>query len=278
MKDLLISSVDRNDRMRPNGHMIIPGPDEILKQFGTHYQPIVDLNTGGVSGFEALARRIHEDGTMHPAGDVIEEIEKDPERLYSLIRAGLTSIQKDIVPLFQRIDSFYVSVNISPVVLGGGTIAVMLEDLGLDRYLNRLVCEVTERQSLTDIGREALERGRSLGIRVAVDDFGTGNSDIAQIAGLDLDILKIDRSLVVPALTNRTAARLLRGIVALASALHMHTVAEGIETWEQAFFLRAAGVDAGQGWFWSKALPADQLETVLQKGFPLTDRPAVSES
>jgi sensor c-di-GMP phosphodiesterase-like protein len=61
---------------------------------------------------------------------------------------------------------------------------------------------------------------------------------------------------------------MLRGIVALAAALRLHTVAEGVETWEEAFFLRAAGVDYGQGWFWSKAVPALEASRMLKAGFP----------
>jgi EAL domain-containing protein (putative c-di-GMP-specific phosphodiesterase class I) len=108
-----------------------------------------------------------------------------------------------------------------------------------------------------------------------LDDFGTGHSGLSQFVGLDLDVLKIDQSLLLPVLENRTAARMLRGIVGLAAALHVRTIAEGVETWEQAFFLRAAGVDHGQGFFWSPAVPADQVEAVLQRGFAdRLDRPS----
>jgi EAL domain-containing protein (putative c-di-GMP-specific phosphodiesterase class I) len=71
-------------------------------------------------------------------------------------------------------------------------------------------------------------------------------------------------------LTDQTAARMLRGIVALAAVLRLRTVAEGVETWEEAFFLRAAGVDCGQGWFWSKAVSAPEASRVLNEGFSLS--------
>jgi sensor c-di-GMP phosphodiesterase-like protein len=102
---------------------------------------------------------------------------------------------------------------------------------------------------------------------VAIDDFGTGHSGLMQIVGVDFDILKIDHSLIESVLTNHTAARMLRGIVALAAALRLHTVAEGVETWEEAFFLRAAGVDCGQGWFWSKAVSAAEAARILEEGY-----------
>lgn len=65
---------------------------------------------------------------------------------------------------------------------------------------------------------------------------------------------------------------MLRGIVALAAALRLRTVAEGVETWEEAFFLRAAGVDCGQGWFWSKAVCASEASRMLEQGYPILRR------
>ena len=248
--------------------MDLPSVNEIPRQFVAHYQPIVDIYTGVVVGFEALARRFHTDGSIQPSGDLLEQIEQDSDRLTALIRTVLTCIRRDLIALFDRYPDFYVSVNIPPVVIGTGRIIDMLQELELAPYLKRLVCEITERQVLAELGRSSLEMARGIGIRVAVDDFGTGNSGLRQIAGLDIDILKIDRSLIVPALQNRISGKLLRGIVALAAALHMRTVAEGVETWEQAFFLQAAGVDYGQGWYWSKALPPEEVEVALKSGFP----------
>lgn len=249
--------------------MVAPTPDEIAKHFTAHYQPIVDLNTGAVAGFEALARVIKSDRSVTTAGAVIEEIEGRSETLKALIRTILASIRRDMVPLFERHQRFYVSVNIPPVVLGRGQVLPIVKELELTPYLNRIVCEVTERQALTSVGRSALEGARQSGMSVAIDDFGTGHSGLMQIVGLDFEILKIDRSLIETVLTNQTAARMLRGIVALAAALRLHTVAEGVETWEEAFFLRAAGVDCGQGWFWSKAVSAPEASRILEHGYPL---------
>ena len=238
-------------------------------RFAVHYQPIVDLNGGQVIGFEALMRLRGEDGTVSSPEGVIEEIEKDLDALTDLIRELLAAVLRDAAPLFGRYPDFYVSVNIPPAVLGSGRLKPVIEELNLMPHVKRLVVEVTERQSLTDLGRMALKMAREHGIRTAVDDFGTGHSGIEQIAGLDFDILKIDRSLIRPALTDRFSARMLRGIVALASVLHVRTIAEGVETWEEAFFTKAAGVDYGQGWYWSKALPPEAIEDVLAKGiFP----------
>ena len=252
--------------------MAAPTPDEIVKRFTAYYQPIVDLNTGAVAGFEALARVMESDGSAKTAGAVIGEIEQQTDTLKALIWAILQSIRRDMVPLFERHQHFYVSVNIPPAILGSGQVLQIVEEMQLRPYLSRIVCEVTERQALTSVGRAALERARRSGMSVAIDDFGTGHSGLMQIVGLDFDILKIDHSLIENILTNQTAARMLRGIVALAAALRLHTVAEGVENWEEAFFLRAAGVDCGQGWFWSKAVSAPDAARVLEQGYPPSRR------
>jgi sensor c-di-GMP phosphodiesterase-like protein len=248
--------------------MATPTPEEIAKQFTAYYQPIVDLNSGTVAGFESLARVVEADGSITTPGAVIEEIERGSDTLKALIRTILASIRRDMVPLFDRHHHFYVSVNIPPVILGSGEVLRIVEELQLTPYLSRIVCEVTERQALTSVGRSALEGARQAGMSVAIDDFGTGHSGLMQIVGLNFDILKIDHSLIETILTDQTAARMLRGIVALAAALRLHTVAEGVESWDEAFFLRAAGVDCGQGWFWSKAVSATDASRILEEGYP----------
>ena len=259
--------------------MVLPTPDDITRRFVAHYQPIVDLNSGAVIGFEALARMVQSDGSLTTPGKIIDDIEQQDEALKALIRAILNSIRQDMVPLFEEQQNFYVSVNIPPVILGSGQVLQVVEELGLRSHLKRIMCEVTERQALTAVGRSALELARQSGVSIAIDDFGSGHSGLMQIVGLDFDVLKIDRSLIETILTNQTAARMLRGIVALAAALRLRTVAEGVENWEEAFFLRAAGIDCGQGWFWSKALTASEAARVLQQGFPLTrDRRATSKN
>jgi EAL domain-containing protein (putative c-di-GMP-specific phosphodiesterase class I) len=205
----------------------------------------------------------------------MEELEREPEAQHILIRHLLAGVRDEIVPLFERRPEFYVSVNIPPAILGTGRIGQIIQELGFERWLTRLVVEITERQALSDIGRTGIDVARSLGIGVALDDFGTGHSGLSQFVGLDLDMLKIDRSLLVSVLDNRAAARMLRGIVGLAAALRLRTVAEGVESWEQAFFLRAAGVDQGQGFYWSPAVPAAEVAALLDRGFAHTlERPA----
>jgi EAL domain-containing protein (putative c-di-GMP-specific phosphodiesterase class I) len=238
-----------------------------LAALTTHYQPIVDLDNGAVVGFEALSRLVDSDGSVRSAGALMDELERDPEAQYAVIERLLDALHRDIVPIFERRSGFYVSLNIPPAVLGAGRIGPMLAGSGLARWLPRLVVEITERQALSELGRVAIDASRALGISVALDDFGTGHSGLSQFVGLDLDVLKVDRALLLPVLANRTAARMLRGIVGLAAALRMRTIAEGVESWEQAFFLRAAGIDYGQGYFWSPAVAASEIEAMIEHGF-----------
>ncbi len=233
-----------------------------------HFQPIVDLNTGQVLGAETLARFVNPDGTLCMPGGIIERIEENLDDLEALMWSLFRCVAEHAGPILDRHPGLYISINVPPVILGSGRLRPMFAKLDLARHPERIVCELTERQALTDIGRQALVTAHALGVRVAMDDFGTGQSGLKQLIGLPLDILKIDKSQVDPLMQDPTADRLLRGVVALASALRVKVIAEGVERREQAFFLRAAGVDAGQGWLWSKAVPAEDLETLITAGFP----------
>ncbi len=234
-----------------------------------YYQPIVDLNTGLVLGAEALARFVERDGTVRLPAGIIERIEGSMDDLEAFTHKLFRCVAEQAGPLLDRHRGFYISVNMPPVILGSPNLKRIFEESRLDRYTDRLVCEITERQVLTDAGRDALAIVRPLGLRIAVDDFGTGASGLKQLIGLPLDILKIDKSEVDPLLKDPSADRLMRGLVALASALRVKVIAEGVESREQAFFLRAVGVDAAQGWLWSKAVEADTLERLITSDHPI---------
>jgi sensor c-di-GMP phosphodiesterase-like protein len=220
-----------------------------------------------VLGAETLVRFVNPDGTLRLPGGIIERIEDSLDDLETLMWSLFRSVKEKAVPLLDRHRELYISINVPPVILDPGRLKPIVEHFKLDRYADRLVCEITERQALTDAGREALIQAVPLGFRVAMDDFGTGQSSLKQLIGLPLDILKIDKSQIGALMKDHTADRLLRGLVALAAALRVKVIAEGVETREQAFFLQAAGVDAGQGWLWSKAVLPDELERLIASGF-----------
>lgn len=240
---------------------------DAIERSTAYFQPIVDLNTGQVLGVETLVRFVDADGAVRGPAGVIEQIEEDIDHLELLMRCLFREVSAKATWLLDKHRDFYVSINVPPLILGSRRLKQVLDEFHLDRYIDRLVCEITERQALTDAGREALAIARPLGLRIAIDDFGTGQSGLKQLIGLPLDILKIDKSEIDPLMKDPTADRLLRGIVALAGAMRVKVIAEGVETREQAFFLRAAGADAGQGWLWSKAVPPDELERLILTEF-----------
>jgi EAL domain-containing protein (putative c-di-GMP-specific phosphodiesterase class I) len=217
--------------------------DRRIEGLTAWYQPIVDLNTGKVVGCEVLSRIVAADGLGGSAAALMNELEQEPEVQYALIRKLLESIRREIVPIFARHPDFYVSVNIPPSVFGTGRIAPLLSSLDLDPWRTRLVVELTERQALCDLGRAAIRNARSLGIAVALDDFGTGHSGLSQFVGLDLDILKIDHSLL-ESIQNRTAARM----PAASSASRRHCAcAPSPRAWRpgSTFFCGGAGLRPG---------------------------------
>jgi sensor c-di-GMP phosphodiesterase-like protein len=239
----------------------------VIERSTAYFQPIVDLNTGRVLGVETLVRFVDADGAVRGPGGVIERIEENIDDLEALMRCLFREVSAKAAWLLDKHKDIYISINVPPLILGSPRLKQALDEFHMDRYIDRLVCEITERQALTDAGREALAIAQPLGLRIAIDDFGTGHSGLKQLIGLQLDILKIDKSEIDPLMKDPTADRLLRGIVALAGAMRVKVIAEGVETREQAFFLRAAGVDAGQGWLWSKAVPPDELERLILSGF-----------
>ena len=227
------------------------------------YQPIMDLNNDCMVACEALARWKLPDGNVSSIETVVGEIESNEEYAIALTARMLDCISNELGALLSEHPNFSVSVNIPPIVIGRGRIKNLVDEAGLSNRLGQLTGEITERQALNDLGRSAIRQARDLGARIAIDDFGTGESGLQQLIGLEVDTLKIDKSFVVLLGKDKFAERLVRGIVALATVLKVDLVAEGVETPEQAAFLRAVGVEKGQGWLWSKAIASSELHSWL---------------
>ncbi len=227
------------------------------------YQPIVEIDGGRMVWCEALARWREEDGMLAGIGPFADAIEQDEDLATALTAVMLKCVDRDLLDLLIRNPSFYISINLPPVTLGRERLRPVLEGLGLAQRASQLVGEITERQALDDLGRAAIREIRRLGAKIALDDFGTGNSGLQQLIGLEVDILKIDRSFVLGLGRDRSAERLVRGIAALANVLRAGLIAEGVETDTQALFLRAIGVEKGQGWLWGHELDAAGLASAL---------------
>ncbi|QLH40718.1 MAG: EAL domain-containing protein [Defluviicoccus sp.] len=233
--------------------------ENIERAVCAQYQPIVDLADDRFVGCEALARWRNEDGVLGSIEPHADVIEGDEVLATALTTRMLRCVNRDLLDLLVRRPAFYVSINLPPIILGQGQLRPVFENLGIAYRMPQLVGEITERRALDDTGRAAIREIRDMGSRIALDDFGTGKANLQELIGLEVDILKIDRSFVIKLGEDRLAERLVRGIAALAGVLRVDMVAEGVETREQALFLRAIGVEKGQGWLWSKALDAADL-------------------
>ncbi len=235
-----------------------------------HYQPIVDLNTSQISGFEALARWNHREfGVISPA-----EFVPVAEETGLIVELGKQVIQdacrqlaqwRQESPLFQTMG---LSVNISSIQLRDqklvDSILRILETAGLPPEVLRV--EVTESCIMENpaCGAATLSGLRAHGVKVAIDDFGTGYSSLAYIHQLAPDVVKIDRSFVDKINCSTDKATIVGAILAMAEGLSLDVVAEGIETHSQRDLLREMGCDFGQGFLFARPLTPDQLfKTVL---------------
>jgi EAL domain-containing protein (putative c-di-GMP-specific phosphodiesterase class I) len=162
-----------------------------------------------------------------------------------------------------------VAVNVSgEQLLEANFIASVVSALSMSGLpASRLELEVTESIFVRDAAqaRIALEQVMALGCKVALDDFGTGYSSLSYLHKLPIHILKVDRSFVSDLGVDASTLTLTRAIVALARALDLHVIAEGVETREQAELLRSLGCDELQGFLFSRPVPADQLSACVQR-------------
>ncbi len=234
-----------------------------------NFQPICDLGTGLVTGFEALARWTDETGTAHPPSDFIPVAEESglivPLGRWALDKAATTLVEWDARAGGDC--GVRVAVNLSAIQLQRDDIAPVVERVVESSGLagNRLTLELTESAFITDPDRiaRAMHALKEIGCTVAMDDFGTGYSNLAYLQKLPIDVLKIDQSFVMGLLADRDKVAIVRAILSLAQALGMATTAEGVETPELAQTLTALGCTYGQGYAFARALDPDAAYAYL---------------
>lgn len=234
-----------------------------------HYQPVIDLVTGQPVSAEALVRWNHpeqglvspdkfihlaeETGLIRPLGEWV--LFEACRQLKSWHDAGMRKMT--------------ISVNLSGrQFLSGGAIDYIhdiLLETGLEpRYLILELTESTVMEHIDEI-RSQLEQIRGFGVRLSVDDFGTGHSTLAKLTKLPFSILKIDRSFVMNVTSHPEEAVILRTIIAMAHTLRMEVVAEGVESEGQAGYLLRNECDLMQGYLFSRPLAADQFSTLMEE-------------
>jgi len=231
--------------------------------FDVHYQPIVKADGGAIAGVEALLRWHHPTRGIVPPS-VFVPIAEEAGLMNRLGEFALRRAISDAA----RWPDLYVSVNLSPVQVRDRAftdlVALVLKESGFEPF--RLVLEMTESVLIDDPDgtRARLAELRALGVRLALDDFGSGYSSLSYLQRLPFDKLKVDRSFVRALGKTGNGAIIIQAIVALGRALGMGIVMEGVETEEQRVLLRLAGCNEMQGHLFAKASPRDDIDRLLR--------------
>ncbi|MEX0959097.1 MAG: EAL domain-containing protein [Burkholderiales bacterium] len=239
------------------------------EEFVLHYQPRIDLRTGATVGVEALIR------WQHPELGLLGPVQFIPlaEETGQIIQIGEWVLRGACFQneAFRRagLPPLRMSVNLSARQLAQKGLAELvrrvLEESSLRPEL--LEVEITESMVMYDVARaiELLDAFENMGVGIAIDDFGTGYSSLAYLKRFPIGHLKIDKSFVRDISTNPDDATIVMAIISLAHSLDMRVTAEGVETDEQRTFLNLAKCDEAQGYFFSKPVPAGEIETMLRR-------------
>lgn len=235
----------------------------MLRQYELYYQPQIDVDTGKLSGFEALLRWKHPTrGLINPAAFVplLEE-------LGLILPVGEWVLRTACLEAMRWPHELSVAVNVAAPQFESdrltATVAAALATSGLPAH--RLEIEVTETALLHngDATRAALHVLRDMGVNIAMDEFGTGYSAMSQLRSFPFDRIKIDRSFVDGAAVNGNDAAIVRTIAGLGVILGMRTTAEGVETAEQLEQIRSHGCTEVQGYLLGRPVPETELNAVI---------------
>ena len=247
------------------------------RRWTLHYQPVIVLADGSMTGVEALIRWIEPDGTMIPPGDFIPLAEE-----LGLIEAIGDWVVDEVVYQARAWQDLGIDLeigfNLSPRQFWqpdlAGRILSQIREGGVDPA--KIVVEVTESSAMIDPDRaqEILWELHGGGLRIAIDDFGTGYSSLSRLRDVPIDLLKIDRSFVSGVDAEPQAASIVSAFIELALGLGMTTLAEGIETRGELDLLVARGCELGQGYLFSRPVPPEEIIAFALGGVPAATRSA----
>lgn len=224
--------------------------------FKTHYQPIVELSSGEIAGYEALARRKDADGTFVTAGDLFFD-DQLPREEKLLLDRHLRSMALHQTKRSNH--SGFITLNISPDWIDGLTqdhnipTLEMVKRSGVDP--SRIIVEITEHGGSLDNLKRLTKAYQRAGLKVAIDDFGAGASQIDRVVELEPDFIKLDMGLFKAAVQGGYAADVVLSIVSLAQRAGCKIICEGVETEDEFYFAIECGADFIQGWLFDPALP-----------------------
>ena len=235
------------------------------EQFELHYQPLVDIASGDVSGFEALLRWKHPERGLVPP-DVFIPVAEEIGLIVPLGDWVLKQACRDAVRWPEKLT---VAVNLSAVQFRNPTLALsVMSALGQSGLAaSRLELEITETVLLQENRAvlDALHQFRKLGVHICMDDFGTGYSSLSYLRSFPFDKIKIDRSFISELGKENDCVVIIRAVMRLGSSLGMITTAEGVETEQQLEILRAEGCMQVQGYLFSRPIPVGEIPALLKR-------------
>jgi len=255
-------------------HFIEEGLRRALErqEFELYYQPKVNLTTGAITGAEALIR------WLHPTRGLVSPIDFIPvaEDCGLILPIGAWVLREACRQAQAWIDAglpaMTMAVNVSAMEFRDkkfmASLVAILAETGFDP--RSLELELTESVLMKHAASTAtiLRTLRESGIRVAVDDFGTGYSSLSYLQKFPIDAVKIDQSFIRQISTAGDDTTIVKAVIGMARGLKLRVIAEGVETQEEAAFLRAYRCEEAQGYFFSRPVPARQFAMFLKNGMP----------
>ena len=239
------------------------------QQLRPHYQPLVNIQTCQVLGFESLIRWFSPT-RGHVSPGEFTSIAEETSLIIPIGQQTIAQACRDLVQ-FQAICRdrlLFMSINVAPRQLAETDFLAELQTV-INQYElepSQIKLEVTERVFMEDpVALETLKTCRQAGFHIALDDFGTGFSSLNYLTRFEVDGFKIDRAFVQEILTNKRTQVLLKSMLTMAHGLNMQTVVEGVETQEQLEVLQQSGCDIGQGYLFGKPLPFDAVKQLLSQ-------------
>jgi len=241
-------------------------------EFVPYYQPIVDISTGKLRGAEVLARWRKPDGTLVLPGAFIPLMESGG-LIRELTRSLMSAVCIEAGPAISRRPDMKISFNFAGKLFSEPSIVKDVRNIFANSPIrfSQVVLEVTERDPIENFTetRQIIAALQGLGVRIAIDDVGTGHSGLSYMLKLGVDIIKIDKMFVDAIGTDRNSTTIVETLVDLARNMRMDVVAEGVENFEQVMHLRALGVRSAQGYAFAPPLPGSSFLQLVEAIDPL---------
>ncbi len=241
-------------------------------EFIPFYQPVIDLDTGRILGCEVLVRWRKPDGRLIPPGAFIGEAERTGF-IFPMTLAVMRQAAAELGPTYASRPDLKCGFNLCAAHFRDERIVsdVMAIFSHSDVALSQVLLEVTERDPLPDMdgARKIIARFQEMGVKVALDDVGTGHGGMSYLLKLRVDVMKIDKLFIDALGSERQSTAIVDSLIDLAAHLNMEVIAEGVETFEQVEALRRRGVRSAQGYVFAPPLPGSSYCQLVQAMEPV---------